>query len=286
MSTVPATSHFVVRDKVKLHHLDWGNAGAHPLVLVHGVRLHAHVWNDFARRATPDYHVLAVDQRGHGDSAWGDESDYHLEEFYRDLHAVVRARGLKRFTLVGHSLGGMVSLLYTHRHPEDVQRLVLVDISAGRPPVPPGTDLSRISETPPPRDFDSPEDAAQYLAGLMRLAPRHMVDESAQHGLRRLAGGRYTWKYDPMLLARKPVGRPGLPDFWQAAAEIRTPTLLQYGAESRVVTPELAERMRTTMPDCSVERIERAGHALFTDRPDAFAEGVLRFIAPEGKKTG
>jgi len=281
------TSHFVSRGNVKLHHLDWGNAGAPALVLVHGVRLHAHVWNDFARRIANRYHVIALDQRGHGDSAWGSADEYQLEEYYRDLQAVLRARGIARFTLVGHSLGGMVSMFYTHRHPGEVERLVLVDISAGRPPAPPGADLSRITETPPPRDFDSPEDASQYLAGLMRLAPRHMVEESARHGLRRTEAGRYTWKYDPALLMRRPApanasaaGNPAtMPDLWRMVSEIKAPTLLQYGSESRVVTSELAERMRAAMPDCTVERIERAGHALFTDRPDDFAAGVERFLA-------
>jgi len=315
MSKLHATSHFVQHGPLRLHHLDWGNAGAHPIVLMHGVRLHAHVWNDFARRVAGRYHVIALDQRGHGDSAWGSADEYQIEEYYRDLQAVLRARGIARFTLVGHSLGGMVSMFYTHRHPEEVERLVLVDISAGRPPAPPGADLSRITETPPPRDFDSPEDASQYLAGLMKLAPGHMVEESARHGLRRTEAGRYTWKYDPALLMRRPApanasagGNPAAsggsaaqkpaassthaaqdpaampPDLWGMVGEIKAPTLLQYGSESRVVTSELAERMRAAMPDCTVERIERAGHALFTDRPDEFAAGVERFLA--GKDRG
>jgi len=287
VSTAQPSSHFVHRGPLRLHHLDWGNAGAPALVMVHGVRLHAHVWNDFARRMAHRYHVIALDQRGHGDSAWGHADEYRIEEYYGDLRAVLRARNISRFTLVGHSLGGMVSMFYTHRHPEEVERLVLVDISAGRPPAPPGADLSRITETPPPRDFDSPEDAAEYLSGLMKLASRHMVEESARHGLRRTEAGRYTWKYDPALLMRQPApaGNPAaMPDLWRMVGEIGSPTLLQYGSESRVVTPELAERMRAAMPDCTVERIERAGHALFTDRPDEFAAGVERFMA--GKPRG
>ena len=273
-----ANSHFVVRESVKLHHLDWGNHGRHPVVLVHGVRLHAHVWNDFSRRFGDRYHVLAIDQRGHGDSEWGHEDSYHLEEFYSDLRAVIKERGLKRFTLIGHSLGGMVSMLYAHRHPEDLERLVLVDITAGRPPVPEGTDLSRISETPPPGDFDSPEKAIDYLAKIMSMAPKDLVEESVHHGIRRTTSGRYTWKYDPALLRGK---RPtaSMPDLWQLVSEIHTPTLLQYGAKSRVVTRDLAEKMQKVMPRCRVECIEQAGHALFTDRPDEFAASIERFLA-------
>ncbi len=115
MTSTPQ-SHFIVRDAVKLHHLDWGNHGRHPIVLVHGSRLHAHVWNHFSRRFSDRYHVIALDQRGHGESQWGAPDGYQMEEFYRDLCAVVEARKLSRFTLIGHSLGGRVSMLYASRH--------------------------------------------------------------------------------------------------------------------------------------------------------------------------
>ena len=278
MTSVPARSHYVVRNSIKLHHLDWGNHGQHPVVLVHGARLHAHVWNDYSRRVKDRFHVIAVDQRGHGDSGWGAQDAYHFEELYRDLRAVIEERGLKRYTLVGHSLGGMVSMLYAHHHHDELERLVLVDIAAGLPPVPPGTDLSRIAEVPSPREFDSPEDATEYLAGLMKLAPRHMVEESVRHGMRKTESGRHTWKYDPALAHMRRPSNKAL-DFWALVKEIPTRTLLQYGSESRVVTEEIARRMEAAMPDCRIERIDRAGHALFTDQPDAFAASMERFLA-------
>ena len=253
MTRDPAKSHYVHRDAISLHHLDWGNQGRHPLVLVHGARLHAHVWNDYSRRVKDRYHVIAVDQRGHGDSGWGPEDSYHFEELYHDLRAVIAARGLKRYTLVGHSLGGMVSMLYAHRHYDELERLVLVDVAAGLPLVPPGTDLSRIAEVPSPGDFESHDEATDYLADIMRRAPRDMVEESVRHGMRQTESGRHTWKYDPAL-ARLRHNHSAI-DFWSLVQEIPTRTLLQYGSESRVVTEEIARRMSDTMPDCRIERI-------------------------------
>src|SRR5262252_8560503 len=116
MPSISPESQFVVRNAVKLHHLDWGNHGLHPIVLVHGSRLHAHVWNHFSRRFSDRYHVIALDQRGHGDSAWDTGGSYQIEDFYEDLRAVVEAKQLTRFTLIGHSLGGRVSMLYASRH--------------------------------------------------------------------------------------------------------------------------------------------------------------------------
>lgn len=269
--------HHVFRDNVKLHHIEWGDPHAHPIVLLHGVRLHAQVWNHFSRRFHHRYRILALDQRGHGDSGWGPEDAYHAEEYYSDLCAVIAARELKRFTLIGHSLGGIVSMLYASRHPETVEKLVLVDITAGAPPVPPGTDLTRVTETAPPKDFHSVEEASAWLKSSLARAPAELVEESAVHGVRKNDAGRYTWKYDPAIAQRRrPAGQR--PDMWQLITKIQAPTLVQWGSESKVVNAELAERMRTTIPHCKVECIHGAGHALFTDRPDAFAESVERFL--------
>jgi pimeloyl-ACP methyl ester carboxylesterase len=110
----------------------------------------------------------------------------------------------------------------------------------------------------------------------MFRAPSHVIEESVRHGMRRIDNGRFTWKYDPALLQR---GRPAPHDLWSMVRTVSTPTLLLYGSVSKVVTPELAQRMAETMPRCTVERIEDAGHALFTDQPEAFADSVERFLA-------
>ena len=276
MTSTPQ-SHFIVRDAVKLHHLDWGNHGRHPVVLVHGSRLHAHVWNHFSRRFSERYHIIALDQRGHGESQWGAPDGYQMEEFYRDLCAVVEARKLSRFTLIGHSLGGRVSMLYASRHHQLLEGLVLVDITPGRPAVAPGSTDPDDARTAPGQ-FDSREAALAHLKRLMPRAPASLVEESVRHGLRETGDGRYTWKYDPAFLRGARSRSTGL-DLWAAVKSIPTPTLLQYGSHSNVVSPELAARMGETMPRCSVERIENAGHGLFTDQPDAFAESVERFLA-------
>lgn len=273
-------SHYLEHSGLRLHHLDWGNPNLPTLVLVHGIRLHAHVWNHFARAFRDRYHVLAVDQRGHGNSSWSPQGHYHLHDYYEDLKAVLEARGVGQSILVGHSLGARVCMLYAHLLPAKVERLVLVDMGAGLPAGAASADFSRVTETPPPKDFGSPEEAAAYLGGILKLAPKEMIEESARHGLTRKADGRYTWKYDPGLGGR-PQPRPGTRewDLWEVVAAIRCPTLLLHGELSRVVTPEIAQRMAQLMPDCRVVRIDHAGHALFTDQPEAFAVSVDRFLA-------
>ena len=276
----PPQAHFVEANGLRLHHLDWGRAGQPPVVVLHGIRLHAYVWGDFCRRNRDDYHVLTLDHRGHGDSAWSDQAHYHLHDYYEDLRAVLQARGLTRFTLLGHSLGARVALLYTHLHPSEVERLVLVDMGAGLPGQIGQRDFSRVTETPPPQDFASHAEATEYLGRILRIGPRELIEESVVHGMRQLPSGRYTWKYDPAL-GGAPQPRAGTRewDLWEAARSIDCPTLLLHGEHSKVVTPDIVARMRTEMADCRTELVTNAGHALFTDQPQAFAEQVARFFA-------
>jgi esterase len=273
-------SQYIEHGGLRLHHLDWGNPQLPALVMVHGIRLHAYVWSHFARAFRDRYHIVVVDQRGHGDSAWSPEGHYHLHDYHEDLKAVLAARDIKRFVLIGHSLGARVSMLYAHLQPQQVEKLVLVDMGAGLPASVATTDFSRVTETPPPKDFASPEEAAAYLGNILKLAPKEMIEESAVHGLRQKPDGRFTWKYDPALGGRlQPRQGTREWDLWDVVGTIASPTLLLHGELSKVVTPEIAERMGQLMPDCRVERIDRAGHALFTDQPEAFAASVNRFLS-------
>jgi pimeloyl-ACP methyl ester carboxylesterase len=222
--------------------------------------------------------VLALDARGHGDSDWA-PGQYHLHDFYEDLLAVLDGRGIESATLVGHSLGGRVAMLFSHLHPERVRSLVLVDIGPSLPESALKHDFSRVTETPHPRDFASHAEAVDYLAGILRRAPRALIEESVRHGMNTRPDGRLVWKYDPGL-GGPPLPRPDRRewDLWEVAASISCPTLLLYGEHSGVVSPEIAARMERDMPDCRAERIRDAGHALFTEQPEAFAKAVTRFL--------
>lgn len=285
-SVASPTSQYTDAGGLRLHHLDWGNAGRTPVVLLHGIRLHAHCFSNFARRFRDGYHVLALDARGHGDSDWCEDQDYHQHTYYEDLCAVIDGRELQPLVLIGHSLGARTAMLYTHLHPERVVKLVLVDMGAGLPQPISRQDFSRVTETPPPRDFASHEEASDYLAAILSQAPREMIEESVEYGMRQKENGRYTWKYDPRL-GGTPQPQPGKRewDLWEVVKTITCPTLLLHGANSRVVTPEIAARMQAEMTDCRLERIERAGHALFTEQPDVFAEHVGKFLNGGGTAT-
>lgn len=275
-------SHSVLRGGLKLHHLEWGPPeDAEPVLLLHGIRLHARCWDHFARALQGRRRVLALDARGHGDSDWA-PGEYHLHDFYEDLLAVMDGRGVDRADLVGHSLGGRVALLFAHLHPDRVNRLVLVDIGPVLPYTAMLRDFSRVTETPHPREFESELEAVDYLASLLTRAPRAMIEESVRYGMRPAKEGRHTWKYDPSL------GGPPLPradrrewDLWEAATSLSCPTLLLHGEHSQVVTASMAARMAEKIPDFRAIEIAGAGHALFTEQPERFAEHAGAFLAED-----
>src|ERR1041385_6702228 len=112
---------------LRLHYADWGNEGARPLILVHGGRDHCRSWDLIARALQTHFHVLAPDLRGHGDSEWTKGGSYALTEYVYDLTRLVRHIGARGGAPAGHSMGGMVGLIYAGAFPDQVSALVVLD---------------------------------------------------------------------------------------------------------------------------------------------------------------
>src|SRR5437868_4573709 len=96
------------------------------MLLLHGRSDHAHCWDSFAASVASSFHIVALDQRGHGDSDWAEI--YSPDGYVSDVHGVVQALGLQEMVLIGLSLGGRNAFHYAAEHPENVERLVIVDI--------------------------------------------------------------------------------------------------------------------------------------------------------------
>lgn len=123
----PPHSGFFVSQGLRLHYADWGNENAPPIILVHGGRDHCRSWDGLARALQPHFHVLAPDLRGHGDSEWTKGGSYSLTEYVYDLSRLVRHIAAGQVTIIGHSMGGMVGLIYAGTFPEQVSALVVLD---------------------------------------------------------------------------------------------------------------------------------------------------------------
>src|SRR5271165_6026110 len=121
------TSHSFISQRLRLHYVDWGNAEAPPLILLHGGRDHCRNWDWVARALRQDWHVIAPDLRGHGDSAYSPSGDYSMSAFVYDLAQLIHGQHLAPVRIVAHSLGGGITLRYAGIYPENVSRVVAIE---------------------------------------------------------------------------------------------------------------------------------------------------------------
>src|SRR5271156_1324813 len=121
------TSQSFISQRLRLNYVDWGNPDAPPLVLVHGGRDHCRNWDWVAAELRGDYHIIAPDLRGHGDSAWSTSGDYSMSAFVYDLAQPVHQQHLAPCRIVAHSLGGSIRLRYAGIFPENVLKLVAIE---------------------------------------------------------------------------------------------------------------------------------------------------------------
>jgi pimeloyl-ACP methyl ester carboxylesterase len=126
-------SHYFYSHRLKLHFWDWGQEEKPSLILVHGGLDHARNWDWVARALRDDYHVYAMDLRGHGNSAWAEGALYSVAEHILDLSALIDIIDDYPIYLLGHSLGGVVVLHYAGIYPDRVRKVVAIE-GLGPPP--------------------------------------------------------------------------------------------------------------------------------------------------------
>ena len=265
---------WVELDGLRFHYRDWGDASAPPLILLHGFTGHARSWDSFAAAMSPRYRVLALDQRGHGESAWTD--DYSTEAMVRDLAGFVAALGLSSYDLLGLSMGGRNAIHFAGGRPDGLGKLVIVDIGPETAAV--GT--QRIQDSLRAKDeFASPEDAiAQARAGNSRADAAELAHR-VRNNLMRTASGTWTFRYDRAL--RDPARlrpRPTPVEGWRLWSNIAAPTLLIRGELSDILPSEVAARMVREHPDCRLVEVAGSGHSIPLDAPRGFLAAARTFL--------
>jgi pimeloyl-ACP methyl ester carboxylesterase len=261
----------------RFHYVEWGQAAAPPVVLLHGITGHARTWDDEARLLAERYRVLVLDQRGHGDSDPAPDGDYSDDALLGDLTAFADALGLRRSTLVALSLGGRVAINVAGRHPTRVERLMIVDIG----PEIAAVGRARVSAlmAGAPERFESVQDVITHMRANAPLYTEAMLRHRAQHAVRPLPGGGFTWKYDRALREAIRQGRMRVPaDLWAQWRAITCPTLLVRGALSDILSDETAKRMVDELPAARLVVVPGAGHTVPGDQPAAFQSLLREFL--------
>lgn len=284
----PVSSSYVSQ-RLRLHYVDWGNARAPTLLLVHGGRDHARSWDWVARELRRDYHVIAPDLRGHGDSSWALGGHYTLPEFTLDLAQLIDLLDVPQVTLVGHSLGGAVSIQYAAVFPERVARLVAIE-GLGPPPQIAQRMIGkpawqRIAEwiqqvrefsARQPRRYDSIEAAAARMEAENAFLSPEQAQHLTVHGVNRNEDGTFSWKFDNYVRVFYPQ-RYDAGETRELWGRIVCPTLLVHGTESWAGDPA-ADGRAEAFSDVSVAAIAGAAHWVHHDRLDEFVRVVRAFL--------
>ncbi len=270
-------SRFMTINGLKLHFLDWGNANAQPLVLLHSANLNAHAWDSFARAMSPYFHVIAPDARGFGESQWA--ASYETDMFVADLHGLITELDLKHVILCGNSLGGTSAMAYVSAYPANIDRLILVDTGPGpkpgtQRPLPPA---GRPSGPPqiPAGPFRSVDDAMSQLVAAGGPTFARIV---AHENLKRESPDVWRWKFDHAGTAGGFQRSMADPRRWPRWLSINVPTLVLRGERSPALSQAAAEEMIRERPNATLIVIPDAGHFIAVEQPDAFEKAVRAWL--------
>ncbi len=281
------SDHWVEMNGIRGHYLDWGNPHLPHLVLLHGGGLTAHTWDMAALLLRDRYHIIALDQRGHGDSGWTPDYQAHLDSYelmLGDTRAFLDHLGYDRIALCGMSMGALNAIRYASRHPACLHALSIVDVGPrvmreGR------LEMARFRrETETLSHFDD------FLGRAVKFNPQRdpaHLRYSLLHSLKRVDGG-WTWKQDlrggtrddDAVTAALPAEMEERARWMSADLRaIKIPTLLMRGAISNMLPPDAAAEVVELMDDCELAVIPGAGHSVQGDNPAAFAQTLDKFLS-------
>ena len=267
---------YLLVNGLRLHYLDWGSEGGQAMLLLHGFTTLAHAWDFFAPTFHDRYHVLALDQRGHGESQWSKNGSYTTEDHLVDIAGFVDAMNLEKFVLVGHSMGGRNAIMYTGCFPDRVAGLILVDSRPDNDPI--ASEALRQLLVNIPEEIGSIAELATELVELYPYLSLEMSHHLASHGLRQMPDGKFCPKYDLRMREQSELAGYGVSDLWLFFEQITCPTLIIRGEESPIISRETAQRMCQVNPSAQLMEIEGATHMPPQENPAAFEQAVRSFL--------
>jgi pimeloyl-ACP methyl ester carboxylesterase len=285
MSAEPI-SQFFYSHRLKLHFWDWGNNEKPNLIFVHGGMDHARSWDRIIEAFQDDFHILAPDLRGHGDSSWASGAMYSIAEYLLDLSALLDIAGKFPVYLVGHSLGAAIVLQYAGIYPDRVKRLVAIEGIAPPPektsPLPFHERLRDWIETI--RDYEkrSPHKYPNFIAAIERMhrANPYLSEDMARHltllGSIWNADGTLKWKFDNFVRAFSPYVF-NMEDAREIWSQIECRVLLFWGQDSFTEDPLKAGNIHS-IRNHRLINVPNAGHWLHHDQTSFFIEETRRFL--------
>lgn len=274
-AALPPADRYLDVDGLRIHYVDWtgpGDAAKPPLVLLHGIGRMAHAFDHIAPHFRDRFRVIAMDLRGHGDSAWHPQAAYLVEDYVQDLIGLVRRLELKDVILWGASTGGRVAQVFAGMHPELTQAVIVEDVGPERP-----KEVSNRRSGRMAREQLGWADLDELLTLLKTSYPRTaepILRHFAAHNSKLREDGRIVLKRDP------DIEKGFVPtEIWRFVKAIRAPIVYILGGESAIVPPETQDELRRTLPQVRIEIMPGLGHYPSDEDPAAYAAVVDRFLA-------
>lgn len=265
----PIRDIFVEANGIRHHLIARGAPGSPVVMMIHGLAGQAHTFDGIANKLSANFHVYCLDVRGRGESAWGPANEYGIDTYVADLEAVRDALGLQRFSLVGTSMGGLISMHYAPRYPDRVEKAVLNDVGPEIDPVGLQRILGYVGGAP--EMFADMKAVTRYYkehyAPMVEHLPDDQIAEFARYNVRKSDSGVYVWKMDPAV--RAGGAPPPAMDSWEALKGITCPVLILRGGNSDVLSPPIAQRMLEALPGAKLVEVPGVGHAPVLTEPVA-----------------
>lgn len=254
---------------VELAHIAQGERGP-PVVILHGLLGSARNWSTFAKELGASHRVFALDLRNHGASGWADSMTY--DQMALDVRAFLDRQELPAAAVIGHSMGGKVAMRLALTHPEQVSRLVAVDIApvSYRRSFASYVDLMRRIDL---AQITRRADAANWLSD-------HIADAGVRGFLLQnlvSSEGGFAWRVNLEALARSMPELMAFPEPEEAEA-YGGPALFINGGRSDYVRDEYQPAILRLFPNARFATIEQAGHWVHAEAPDAFSRIVRDFL--------
>jgi pimeloyl-ACP methyl ester carboxylesterase len=255
---------------VPISYRAWGERGSNGLLLVHGGAAHARWWDHIAPLLASGRRVVAIDLSGHGDS--GRRSAYSLDLWADELMAVVEDAGIAGSpTVIGHSMGGFVTLRAASRFGDALAGAVTID-SPIRTITPEDEAAGRRKAFGPLRVYPTREEILKRFRPVPDQDSLPYVSAYvAETSIREIDGG-WTWKFDPLIF-----GRASLTPAVLTRLECR---VALFRAEHGLVSADMGELMYDRLGRVApVIEIPDAGHAIMLDQPLALVTGIRTLLA-------
>lgn len=261
----------------RFHFLEWGDPSSPAVLLLHGGNQSAHSWDLVSLHLSDRFHVLALDQRGHGDSEWSRGAHYSVADMAEDAEAFLLDRAIERPIVIGHSMGGLVTLTLASRRRELLRAITVVDV---------GPEISERG-THMIREFVERnvefDDLEQFLDRVEKYDPyrsRAHIERTLKYNLLRRADGRYVSKNDRRrYLAQGDRARlPGAPSL-EELSRLDLPVLVVRGGESNVLDADAAERFAAALPKGRLVTVPRCGHNVHSQNTPGFLAAITPFLA-------